>query len=118
MIKKILAITVLTCIIFSMVVLPAHAATSGTCGNEISWTLDDDGTLTLSGTGYTLDYEFKTSPWYENSSVKNVIIGSGITRIGQYAFSGCTGMTSVTIPDSVTYILEKAHFIPAQILKQ
>lgn len=33
-----------------------------------------------------------------------VTIPSGVTRIGQYAFRGCTGLTSVTIPSSVTSI--------------
>ena len=33
-----------------------------------------------------------------------VEIGSAVTSIGDYAFSECRGLTSVTIPDSVTSI--------------
>ena len=38
------------------------------------------------------------------NQVKNYILGNGVTSIGSSAFSGCTGMTSVTIPEAVTSI--------------
>ena len=34
----------------------------------------------------------------------DVVIPDGVTTIGQYAFGGCTNLTSITIPDSVTSI--------------
>ncbi len=76
------------------------AIQSGTCGDNITWTLDD-GVLTLEGTGAMTDYEY--SPW-DGMDVKKVVIGDGITTIGDYAFIGCTGLTSVEIPNSVTSI--------------
>ena len=36
----------------------------------------------------------------------DVVIPKGVTAIGEYAFGGCTGLTSVVIPDSVTSIGE------------
>jgi len=52
-------------------------------------------------TSHGLDYEY--SPW-DGMDVKKVVIGDGITTIGDYAFIGCTGLTSVEIPNSVTSI--------------
>lgn len=34
----------------------AAEATSGTCGKNLTWTLDADGTLTISGTGAMYNY--------------------------------------------------------------
>ena len=45
-----------------------------------------------------------TSPWHADKSVKQVIIGNGVTTIGSSAFSDCDSLTSVTIPNSVTTI--------------
>ena len=75
----------------------------------ISWTLDNAGTLTISGTGAMDDYGDNSAPWYnERANVKKVIIGSGITTIGKYAFYECENLTTVTIPNTVTIIDEGA----------
>ena len=83
---------------------------SGTCGNNLTWTLDSSGKLTISGTGdmsdYTHDFEnnIRTSPWADyRSMIRSIEIGSGVTSIGSYAFED-TNITSLTIPGSVTAI--------------
>ena len=85
--------------------LAANIVDSGTCGAEVTWTLDSDGVLTISGTGAMKDYY--NSPW-NGSRVKSAVIAEGVTSIGSYAFWGCKSLTSVTIPDSVTSIGEYA----------
>ena len=49
--KKFLSIVLALSMLCAFVPLVASAATSGTCGENVTWTLDEDGTLTISGTG-------------------------------------------------------------------
>ena len=89
--------------------LAADIADSGTCGAEgdgsnLTWTLDSDGVLTISGSGDMYDYGYGSSdaPWH--GRVKSAVIAEGVTSIGGCAFYDCRSLTSVTIPDSVTRI--------------
>lgn len=84
-------------------VLTAGAAESGTCGENLTWRLDDSGTLTISGTGNMTDYEGLASPFCERSDIKTVIVNQGVQSIGYGAFYGCENLTQVVIPDTVSY---------------
>ncbi len=88
---------------------------SGQCGDNITYKVTSDGTLTLSGSGamYTYEYDwddYKTNcPWgaYKNV-IKKIVIEDGITSISQYSFYFFTNLTEVTIPSSVTSIGKEA----------
>ena len=79
---------------------------SGECGDDLTWTLDDQGTLTISGTGDMWDFDGgKLAPWYEYSvSIVTAVIEEGVTSIGRSAFSDCPNLTRVMIPEGVTSI--------------
>lgn len=78
---------------------------SGSCGGNITWSLDDAGKLTISGSGkmYNNSGEGgRFNGW--DSEIKSVVISGKITYIGAYTFQNCTKLTSVSIPASVTSI--------------
>ena len=84
------------------------------CGDNITWSLDSNGKLSITGSGEMYDYNTYNNqpPWYEGDSgphvVTSVQISSGVTHIGNNAFIYCKAMTSASIPSSVTSIGEGA----------
>ncbi len=76
---------------------------SGTCGDNLTWTLNTDGELVISGTGAMTEYiTHSIVPWKEyRTQIKKVTIKSGVTTIGNEAFAGCSSLISITIPDTV-----------------
>ena len=88
----------------------AWADDSGTCGDGVTYSyVESTKTLTISktgeGTGEMEDYGTINQPWKSyKGSITSVVIGSGVTSIGGYDFSGCENLEQVTIPNSVTTI--------------
>lgn len=100
---------------------------SGTCGENLTWTLDGEGTLRIAGEGAMGEY---STPWKQSrDNIKTVVIERGVTAIGgnafrdcsiltsvtfagdsqltivgNYAFCDCSSLTNITIPESVTTI--------------
>ena len=78
--------------------------------DSLTWTLDAEGTLTISGTGAMKDYFHDSPATQKKDIVKKVVIEEGVTSIGDYAFFGYSSLTSIEIPESVTSIGIYAFF--------
>lgn len=79
---------------------------TGQCGDNVYYKFDEStGTLTISGTGEMddYDYEYYRSPFLAQT-IRKVIVKSGVTSIGEWAFRDCERLINVTIPNSVTSI--------------
>jgi len=84
------------------------AEASGICGENLTWTLSSNGTLTISGSGEMDDYEISYislgmdsitvyyTPWADYvSEITNVVLKNGVTYIGANAFNDCYDLKSV-----------------------
>lgn len=116
----------------SVTVSSEAAATSGICGDNLTWTLSEDGVLTITGTGEMYGYSDEVVPWYRyRDEIESIVIEEGVTSIGDYAFCSlkcvydveiassvvsvgasafmdCTGLEEVTGGEGVTTIAESA----------
>ena len=138
MMRKCLSLLVCVCAIvvclclLDTVALAADVTANGTCGENLTWVLDSDGVLTISGTGAMTDFTVTNPSWnsykaqiqriviadgvtsigdrafYNCTAVTEVDFGATVESIGSYAFRGCEALTSVTIPSSVKDIKASA----------
>ncbi|MDR1404971.1 MAG: leucine-rich repeat domain-containing protein [Candidatus Methanoplasma sp.] len=88
---------------------------SGTCGSSLTWTLTNEGVLTVSGSGamdnYTYDAGAVDTPWWgEIQNIVRVEIESGVTTIGDLALYGCDSLETVTILGDVGTIGDYAFY--------
>lgn len=115
--RRLTALALALCMLAALTaeIFAADIVASGYCGGEgdgknLTWTLDSDGVLTISGKGEMANYEWDSEPWPKTrvKKVKNVSIESGVTSVGAYAFHDYTNITCIKIPDSVERIGDKA----------
>lgn len=97
-----LVVVLTMALFFGGITVSADEVDSGNCGESATWSLDNNGTLTISGTGEMYDYTWQdTRPW-NDSSVTKIVIGEGITGVGNNAFRYMENVTSITFPSSLT----------------
>ncbi|MBQ8897045.1 MAG: leucine-rich repeat domain-containing protein, partial [Clostridia bacterium] len=111
--KRTVSLALALAMVLSLFCVPAFAATTvasgtfGADGDNLTWVLDNEGTLTISGEGEMGN----TVPWQsDRNEIKSVVIEDGVTNIGFSAFEVCSSLTSITIPDSVTSIGGEAFY--------
>lgn len=86
---------------------------SGECGkngNNLTWVLTGDGTLTISGSGEMENYtDSSVAPWYSNrTKILSAVVEPGVESVGNYAFYACLKLASVSLPGGVKSIGESA----------
>ena len=114
--KRLVLLVLALCLSLCLLAVTASAATvdSGTCGDNLTWTLDSDGTLTIEGTGPMDDYWTDEGPvdipWknYRTRDIKKVVLKKGVTTIGNKAFAGAYGLETVVLPNGLTRIGDDA----------
>lgn len=118
--RRLVALALTLCMLAALTaeIFAADIVASGYCGGEgdgknLTWTLDSEGVLTISGLGKMKDYENDNknrAPWYSSrKSLKKLVLKSGITSIGDYAFFDCSNLTGdLKIPSNVHSIGENA----------
>ncbi|MBQ7162857.1 MAG: leucine-rich repeat domain-containing protein [Bacteroidales bacterium] len=102
--------------LFYFGLMTAQADDGGKCGDNVTWKYrSSDSTLILSGTGTTYDGD---SPWSGiiywsdptllptrwSDSIYHVIVGEGITSIGNNLFEGLNRVEKISLPESLTFI--------------
>lgn len=109
--KRMLPLMVMLVTVLS--VSAAAADLSGSCGEGVTWVYDAaTATLTISGSGSMDDYagdpenamEWELiQPWYEvRQEIRAAVVEEGVTYVGGSAFSNCTALESVSLPQSLT----------------
>lgn len=116
---KMVAALLALLLVLNCTLTPASAASaSGTCGESAFWSYDPQtATLTISGTGTMSGFGKITAgadgsvnitddaPWKQYvSSIRSIIIGEGITSIGQSAFSNCYNLENLQLPSTLVLV--------------
>ena len=120
--KRVIGLFLTICMLVGVLPIGVLAADtqSGKCGANAAWSYDTNTkTLTISGTGAMEDYnydhlsgdDYKESPWDEyREEIESVIVGNGITKIGNDAFGSyysdgvCPNLNNVVIGSGVQQI--------------
>lgn len=95
-------------VLLCSITMSATTIASGTCGDNLTWSLSDEGELVIEGVGAMDDYTFDYAPWFNHAESIKVIKINGASSISAQAFDGCSSLTSIIIPESVTSIEDAA----------
>ncbi len=104
-------IIISTSFIIMDTVFGAETVKSGKCGKNLTWTLDKERKLTISGTGEMYNYDIgdKEAPWFLDT-ITVVVFEEGVTSIGYDAFFGCDRLNKVIFKGSNVKKINEGSF--------
>lgn len=115
--KKVLSILLIVVMLLSFAYVPIAVQAidvtekkvlSGECGETVTWKYDvETKTLTASGTG---KIEWKVSSGEVERNARKLIIGEGITIVGEYAFSHFSNLSEIELPKTLKNIEPYAFY--------
>ena len=99
-------ISTLLVVVFLLEVIPLTVSAA----DVFSWELTEGGTLVLTGSGPMPDYTSgNRAPWFsQRINIRDVSMDSRLTTVGDYAFFGCSNLSSIQLPEGLTAIGENA----------
>lgn len=101
--KRIIGIITALCVLLSGSISAYALSSSGSCGANVTYSFNSStGTVIISGSGPMEDTD--ESPFLGELDIIHVVIGSGVTTVGEMAFLECEELRTVTLPRSVTSV--------------
>ena len=107
-VKLLTGLVVLVTAVCLFVFAGAEVVKRGDFG-DIHWTLEDNGLLSISGSG-SMNGEHPWTEYWNTYTIKRAVVSNGVTDLSNGAFSGCVDLMSVTIPTSVKSISDHAFY--------
>lgn len=84
--------------------------------NNLNWSLDDNGTLTVVGKG---EMNFHVIPWlHKKQYIHKINIGEGVTTIQSEAFSNCYNVEDINLPTSLKKIGVNSFYCGSHKIKE
>lgn len=118
--KKIISIILTAALLLSFTGLSVFATEEE---KTYTWSIDEYGVLTISGTGeLSFGSEYSEPWWSDRSKITSVVVEEGITVLGSNSLRALPYLKSVEIPSSVTTIgqsaFEDCTFLQAVVLPE
>ena len=104
--KLLISLALAVCVLLALPQAQALQTYSGTCSNGLTWELDDEWTLIISGTGPMEKESNGKYAWedYCKNLARKVVVKAGVTTVGENAFSSYKDVQEVVLPSTVTEI--------------
>ena len=92
--------------------LEKNTIAAGVCGENVTWVLDANGLLTISGTGPMYHYDtIDYPPWHGiRQNIIALVVRNGVTTVGSTAFYKCYNLSKVSLAASVNTLEDNAFF--------